>query len=72
MVLRAEVDPDVCMSSGKCVADAPQAFEFDEDEIARAIDGGRVLDRATLMAIARNCPSEAIQLFDGDDPVEPA
>lgn len=69
MTLRAEVDQDVCLSSGKCVADAPSAFEFDDEEIAHSIDGARSLDGERLMAIARNCPSGAIRVLDGDNEV---
>jgi ferredoxin len=70
MSLRAEVDRDACMSSGKCVADAPQAFEFDDDEIARTVGGARSLDRGRLIAVARNCPAEAIAVFDDDDAID--
>jgi ferredoxin len=66
MNLHAEVDENLCLSSGKCVADAPSAFEFDPDEIARPIDGARALDREALLAVARNCPSGAIRILDGD------
>lgn len=66
MSLRAEVDESACISSGKCVADAPGAFRFDEDEISVAIDGAAALDDPRLLAIARNCPAGAIRVFDGD------
>ena len=70
MALRAEVDTDVCVSSGKCVADAPAAFEFDEDELSHAVDGAQSLDRARLIAIARACPSGAIVLTEDGEPVD--
>lgn len=66
MILRAEVDESICISSGKCVADAPSAFRFDDNEISEAIDGASAIDGRTLIAVARNCPSGAIRLFDGD------
>lgn len=69
MTLRAEVDQDVCLSTGKCVADAPSAFEFDAEEIAHSIDGARSLDDQRLIAVARNCPSGAIRVLDGDTEV---
>ena len=34
MGLRVEIDQDECMSSGKCVADHPDAFDFDDEELA--------------------------------------
>jgi ferredoxin len=67
--LRAEVDENVCISSGRCVADAPSAFRFDEDEIAHSIDGAGMLGDQQLLDVARNCPSGAIQVSDGDDVV---
>ncbi len=70
MVLRAEVDENTCISSGKCVADAPESFVFDDDEIAHAIDGAQGLDRERLIAIGRACPSGAISVFDGDQPID--
>ena len=30
--MRIEILTDECMSSGKCVADHPDAFDFDDDE----------------------------------------
>lgn len=69
MTLRAEVDEDTCISSGKCVADAPSAFEFDDEEIARSIDGACSIDDERLIAVARNCPSGAIRVLDGDHEV---
>ena len=34
MSYRIAVDREVCMSSGKCVADAPELFRFDDEEVA--------------------------------------
>jgi ferredoxin len=31
MSFRLEIESDDCMSSGKCVADYPNAFEFDDE-----------------------------------------
>jgi ferredoxin len=70
MTLRAEVDESICISSGKCVADAPAGFRFDADEISEAIDGASALDERTLIAVTRNCPSGAIRVLDGDAPVK--
>lgn len=69
MTLRAEVDDHMCISSGRCVADAPSAFEFDEYEIAKTIDGARSLGDEQLKAIARMCPSGAIRVLDGTNEV---
>jgi ferredoxin len=64
--VRAEVDEDLCISSGKCVAEAPASFAFDDDEIAHAVDGAATLDRTRLITVARTCPSGAISVFEDD------
>jgi len=69
MALRAQVDKDVCISSGRCVADAPSVFRFDEDELSEVVAGAPPLADEQLFAIARACPSGAIELFDGSEPV---
>lgn len=58
------VDKDVCISSGKCVADAPGVFRFDDDEIAEAISERPDVADAVLLDLARACPSGAIVLRD--------
>ena len=32
--MRIEINIDDCMSSGKCVADYPDAFDFDDEELS--------------------------------------
>ncbi|HEX3956528.1 MAG TPA: cytochrome P450 [Trebonia sp.] len=59
------VDSDICISTGKCVADEPTGFAFDADEIAVATDGAAGLPEARLIAAARNCPSGAITVLRG-------
>ncbi len=66
MGLRVELDKDRCISSGKCVGDEPGAFRFDGDELAEVLPGVATLDDARLVRIARNCPGEAIRLYDAD------
>jgi ferredoxin len=60
-----KVDVDDCMSSGKCVADYPAAFAFDEDELATIKDSSQLSDD-DFIRIARNCPSRALIVFDAD------
>ena len=70
MAYRIEVDPDVCMSSGRCVADAPGLFRFDGDEVAELIPDGEQLPDQTLIALARACPSGALQVMDNEERIE--
>ena len=63
MALSAEVDKDLCMSSGKCVADAPGVFGFDEDELSEVTGDPAMLDDARLIEVARTCPAGAISLY---------
>jgi ferredoxin len=66
-----EIDQDACVSSGKCVASLGELFAFDDQELATVRPDGRPADDATLLRIARQCPSGAIRLSDGGVPVEP-
>ncbi len=64
MPYSVSIDKDVCISSGKCVADAPTAFRFDDDELAEPISPHPPLSDGALVDIARNCPSGAITVHD--------
>ncbi len=67
MPYTVSVDKDVCISSGKCVADAPGAFRFDDDELSEPIDpNAPALSDEQLLAIGRQCPSGAIGVYDED------
>jgi len=63
MSFRLEIESDDCMSSGKCVADYPNAFEFDDEELANLTSEG-ALSNEEIIRVARNCPSRAILVFD--------
>lgn len=65
MGYRIEINIDDCMSSGKCVADYPDAFDFDDEELA-VLNDPEALDDQQMLRAARNCPSRAIVLFDAD------
>jgi len=60
--LEVTVDSDECVSAGKCVASAVGFFVFDDDQIAYIDPTGTRPDDATLLRIARACPSGAIRL----------
>ncbi len=63
MTLRIKIESDDCMSSGKCVADYPGAFVFDEEELASLVPNAKLTDNE-IIKVARNCPSRAILVFD--------
>lgn len=71
MGYRVVIDRDECVSAGKCVASAPGYFRFDDDELAVVDTTAPAPDDATLLRIARACPSQAISLFEegSDTPV---
>lgn len=60
------IDKDRCISSGMCVGDTPDAFTFDDDELAETTPVAATTDLARLLAIARNCPGQAIIVERGD------
>ena len=64
MPYRITVDQDVCLSSGKCVADAPDLFRFDVDEIAERVPGAAEPSDDRILDLARNCPSGALVVTD--------
>lgn len=64
MGVKVELDRDVCMGSGNCIAEAPGAFDLDDDGIAFVVDPGAVSED-TIIATARKCPSQAISVWRG-------
>ncbi len=60
------IDRDECLSSGKCVADAPDAFAFDDEELVVALPGMDDLADDAAVKIVRNCPSGALRVADDD------
>ena len=60
-MVRVRVNQDECMSIGRCLADAPNVFRFDDNELSEVIPGqDGALGEATAVRIARNCPNRAI------------
>ena len=66
VVAGAALNREACISSGNCVADSPNAFDFDDDDIAIVKDGVAELPDDRLLRVARNCPAGAIILRDDD------
>lgn len=61
-----EVEKDLCMSSGVCIADHPEAFVFDADQISETTPEADQQPDEALVDAARNCPAEAIVVRDDD------
>lgn len=66
MGFRVEIDKANCISSGRCVSDEPAAFRFDDDELAEPTAEASELTRERLVRLARNCPGEAITVYEAD------
>jgi ferredoxin len=66
MKYRVHIDKDVCMSSGRCVLDEPDAFKFDADQLAEPTPGALALGEVRVRAVVDACPSGAIRLFPAD------
>ncbi len=64
MNYRVEVKKELCISSAKCISDAPKIFKFDEDELAEPVTEVIQEQLEVLIRLARNCPGEAITIYD--------
>ena len=64
--VRCKVDADACMGSGRCLAEAPDIFEFGESGQARVrnerVDSLVEADLPLLEAARDSCPTAAIRL----------
>lgn len=56
------IDRETCLSSGRCVEDAPAAFRFGEDDLAEVTPGAAALSAERLESVAFGCPAAAITL----------
>lgn len=64
MPFTARIDKHSCLSSGRCVEAAPEAFAWDEDDLGDPLPGAARLPKQRLLEIARSCPGLAISVFD--------
>lgn len=58
------VEKDLCIACGSCVAMCPEHFEFDDDNLAKAINdevNEEVKDAANA------CPTEAIKIEEKEE-----
>ena len=63
---QVRIDKERCVSSGRCVADEPSAFAFDDAELAEVGPGAAGLRVERLVVLARRCPGLAIEVRDDD------
>jgi ferredoxin len=64
------VDRALCVGSGPCFVLAPRAFALDDSMKAVVLDPGAE-SQETLLAAARECPTQAIYLSRNGRPVYP-
>lgn len=68
-MVQVRIDQEKCVSAGRCVADEPDAFAFDDHELAEVLPGTASLSVERLVVIARRCPGLAIEVVAEDGTV---
>jgi ferredoxin len=66
MSYTVRIDKQGCLSSGRCVGAAPEAFAWDDDHLADVRPQAVSLSLERLVEIARGCPSLSITVLDED------
>jgi ferredoxin len=61
--MKVQVDRDLCIGAGNCIAAAPTVFKLDAEKQAVVIDSNSV-DAKTLLEAAESCPVNAIAVED--------
>lgn len=61
--MKVEVNKDLCIGCGSCVALAPDTFEFGDDGLAEAKD--QTITEEVRDA-AESCPTDAIQVNEDE------
>jgi ferredoxin len=68
--IRVEVDRDLCIGSGDCVATEPDVFQLDDEGKAVVIDPDAAA-ADDIVEAARNCPVTAIFVIGEDGDIYP-
>ncbi|HEV2076071.1 MAG TPA: ferredoxin [Thermoleophilaceae bacterium] len=68
--IRIEVDRDLCIGSGDCVATQPDVFDLDDEGKAVVLDPDGA-DTEGIVEAAQNCPVTAIFVIGEDGDVYP-
>jgi len=64
--MKVQIDRDLCVGIGNCVAVAPSVFELDAENKAVVLDYSSVSDDK-LMSAAESCPVNAVIVLDDQD-----
>ena len=59
-----KVDKQTCIGAGKCVAYAPEAFDFDENDASEPLPSIANVPDEQILQAARLCPVSAITVYD--------
>ncbi len=68
--LRIVIDRDLCVGFADCLAEAPDAFELDEDGVA-VFTRPESVERARLIDACATCPVDAITVYEDGVPIVP-
>ena len=62
--MQVQVDYDVCEANGLCMAEAPQVFRLDDDDMLHVLQEQPPEEqRPAVEAAARACPKRAITVL---------
>ncbi|TVR55373.1 MAG: ferredoxin [Gemmatimonadales bacterium] len=62
---RVQIDRLLCVGFGDCIAEAPGAFEFDDEGIAVFRKGAEEESLVALLDACASCPVDALTVWDG-------
>ncbi|MCG8469213.1 MAG: ferredoxin [Gemmatimonadetes bacterium] len=61
--VRVVIDRDLCVGFGDCIAEAPDAFELDEDGVA-ILTNPEEASKSRLLDACATCPVDAITVYE--------
>ncbi len=64
--MRVSVDTEVCDGFGLCAMEAPEHFDFDDDDLKAVVVDPELPDGVTekIQRVVANCPVRAISIVD--------
>ena len=63
--MRVTIDPTLCVSFGDCIEVAPEAFRLDSEGVVEFVTP-ELVDPERLLRACRECPVDALSVWDGD------